>query len=576
MMNSLSVSSRRQITRTLPVISHALRSYSTPAAQLGFFKVPKIDNEPMLSYAPGSPERQKLKEAISELRSQLPLEIPCVVNGERVKTGNVQEQRIPYEHKTVLARYHTADEATVKQAINGALEAKKRWEEMPWNDRATIFLKAADLLSTKYRYKILAATILGQGKNVWQAEIDAAAELADFWRFGCKYAEELYHQQPPMNPKGMLNRLEYRGLEGFVYAISPFNFTAIGGNLAGAPALMGNTVVHKPSDYAILSQYFVQELLEEAGLPRGVIQFVPGNAVDITRQVLASPDFAALHFTGSTAVFRHLWKEIGSNVDRYRSYPRLVGETGGKNFHLLHPSADVRQAALQTLRGAFEYQGQKCSATSRVYVPDNLWNQFREEILKEHAKIKQGSPEDFTNFLGAVIHKQSFDKISGFINHAKSDSDSEIIAGGNYDDSVGYFVEPTIIHSKNPRSKTMTQEIFGPVLTAYVYPAGEFEETMQLIQDTTGYALTGAVFARDREAIVQATQGLRHAAGNFYVNDKSTGAVVGQQPFGGARASGTNDKAGSGSLLLRFVSMRTIKENFLPLEELTYPSNKPE
>lgn len=424
----------------------------------------------------------------------------------------------------------------------------------------------------------MAAAMLGQGKNIWQAEIDAAAELCDFWRFNCKYAEELYHQQPPKNAPGSWNRLEYRALDGFVLAVSPFNFTAIGGNLASAPALMGNVVLWKPSPSAVYSNYLTFELLMEAGLPPGVIQFVPGPAEAICAAAIEHEDFASLHYTGSTAVFRKLWKEIGNNIDKYKCYPRIVGETGGKNYHILHKSvADspdgVRHAALQTIRGAFEYQGQKCSAASRVYVPECLYKEFMKHILEEHAKVKQGPPQDFTNFMGPVINKFAFDKIRGYIAHAASDDNCQIVAGGKCDDSVGYFIEPTIIVTKDPLSKTMTEEIFGPVVTIYVYEDGDFEKTCKLIGDTTEYGLTGAIFARDREAIVAGTNLLRHTAGNFYINDKCTGAVVGQQPFGGGRASGTNDKAGSFSLLVRFVSTRSIKENFVPIEDFIYPSN---
>ncbi|KAL1923688.1 uncharacterized protein VTP21DRAFT_8668 [Calcarisporiella thermophila] len=543
-------------------------------AQLGFFNIPPIENEPLQHFAPGSAERAKLEGAIKELRSQMPFEVPCVVNGQKVTTCEVLEQRIPYEHKSVVCRYHAADTLTVEKAVQGALTAKEKWEKMPWIDRAAIFLKAADLLSTKYRYKILAATMLGQGKNAWQAEIDAAVELCDFWRFAVQFTDELYRQQPPKNPKGMWNRLEYRALEGFIYAISPFNFTAIGGNLGTTPAILGNVVLHKPSDYAVLSNYFIYELMEEAGLPKGVVQFLPGSAPAITDQLLAHPDFAALAFTGSTQVFRQLWKKVGANMDIYRGYPRIVGETGGKNFHVVHSSADIRQVALQTVRGAFEYQGQKCSATSRVYVPDTIWEKLKEELLHEHAKIKMGTPEDFKNFMGPVIHRQAFNKIQAYIKETVADPDCQIIAGGKCDDSVGYFVEPTIIVTKNPRSKTMVDEIFGPVVTIYVYKSEDFDQVLHLVNETTGYALTGSIFAKDREIIAHATEVLRHAAGNFYVNDKCTGSVVGQQPFGGGRGSGTNDKAGSASFLQRFVSTRTIKENFALLDEFAYISNQ--
>ncbi|KAI9595060.1 Aldehyde/histidinol dehydrogenase [Syncephalis fuscata] len=546
---------------------------SAPVPQLAHFKLPAIANEPMHNYAPGSVERKKLLEAIATMRSQAPFEVPCVVNGQEIKTGNLNKQVMPHEHKTVLCNYHQADDATVQKAIEGTLAAKAKWEAMPFNDRAAIFLKAADLLSSKYRYQVMAATMLGQGKNIWQAEIDAAAELCDFWRFSCKYAEELYQQQPPMNAGYTWNRTEYRPLEGFVYAVSPFNFTAIGGNLVSAPALMGNVVVWKPSDMAVYSNYLVYRILEEAGLPAGVVQFIPGPAPEVTKQVLASPDFASLHFTGSTHVFRHLWKEIGNNIEHYKSYPRIVGETGGKNFHMIHKSADVVNAVHQTVRAAFEYQGQKCSACSRVYVPDNLWSSFKEKLVAETNSITHGSVEDVEHFMTPVINQVAFDRIKSHIEHARSSPDAEIIAGGEYDDSIGYFVRPTVIATKNPQFKTMNEEIFGPVVTIYVYPAEEYEQTLALVNDTTQYGLTGAVFASDRQAVVTASNALRNSAGNFYINDKCTGAVVGQQPFGGARGSGTNDKAGSAAFLYRFVSARSIKETFVPIDSWSYPSN---
>lgn len=482
----------------------------------------------------------------------------------------------PSEHKYVICNYHEADAALTKKAIEGALAAREQWEALPFNDRVAVFLKAADLLSTKYRYKMMAATMLGQGKNIWQAEIDAAAELCDFFRFNCKYAEEIYQQQPPKNAKGTWNRVEFRGLEGFVLAVTPFNFTAIAGNLPGAPALMGNVVVWKPSPSAVYSNYLVYQLLEEAGLPAGVIQFVPGPAEEICGTAIAHPDFASLHFTGSTHVFRMLWKQIGDNIHNYKSYPRIVGETGGKNYHMLHPDLDqaaLHHAALQTIRGAFEFQGQKCSATSRVYVPKSLSEEFISLLKQEHAKITQGPVHEFQHFTGPVINKVAFDKIKSYIDFAAQDAECEIIAGGKYDDSVGYYVQPTIVLTKNKFTKTLVEEIFGPVVTIYVYEDAEFEATCKLIGETTQYGLTGSLFARSRENIVKGANLLRHTAGNFYINDKSTGAVVGQQPFGGGRASGTNDKAGSFSLLLRFVSMRSIKENFVPIEDFIYPSN---
>ncbi|EMD40391.1 delta-1-pyrroline-5-carboxylate dehydrogenase [Gelatoporia subvermispora B] len=544
---------------------------STP--QLASFKVPAIENEPMRGYAPGSEERRALEAALAQMESELPFEVPCIVNGKPVKTGKLAKQPIPSDHARHLCTYHEADQATVAAAIEGALAAKAEWESMPWPDRAAIFLKAADLASGKYRYKLLAATILGQGKNAWQAEIDAAAELSDFLRFGVKYVEDLYSQQPPKNTKGSWNRVEYRALEGFVLAVSPFNFTAIGGNLPGTPALVGNTVVWKPSPAATYSNYIVYKVFEEAGVPPGVIQFVPGPPAEVVAQAISHPDFAALHFTGSTFVFKKLWKDIAANVDVYKSYPRIVGETGGKNFHLIHSSAEIKNAVMQTIRGAFEYQGQKCSALSRAYISSSVWNAgFKEQLLEEVAKLKVGPPQDFSNFIGPVIGRPAFDKITDYIKKAK-EAGGEILIGGGGDDSKGYFVQPTVILTKDPKSITMKEEIFGPVLTIYVYEDSDFEKTLELIDTTTSYALTGSIFAQDRRALLQATNKLRNAAGNVYYNEKCTGAVVGQQPFGGARASGTNDKAGSMAIFYRFVSARSIKENFVPLEDYIYPSN---
>lgn len=543
------------------------------APQLASFKVPTVENEPMRSYAPGSAERKALQAAIAQMESELPFEVPCIINGQPVKTGDLAKQPIPSDHARHLCTYHRADAATVARAIDGALAAKAEWEALPWNDRAAIFLKAADLVSGKYRYKILAATILGQGKNAWQAEIDAAAELSDFLRFGVKYVEDLYSQQPARNTAGSWNRVEYRALEGFVLAVSPFNFTAIGGNLSAAPALVGNTIVWKPSDAAIYSNYLVHQVFTEAGVPPGVIQFVPGPPAEVVGQAISHPDFAALHFTGSTAVFKKLWKDIAANLDKYKGYPRIVGETGGKNFHVVHPSADVTNAVMQTIRAAYEYQGQKCSALSRLYVPSSLWSHgFKEQLLDEVAKLKVGPAQDFTNFIGPVIGRTAFEKVTGYIQKAK-DAGGEILIGGGSDDSVGFFVQPTVILTKDPKSVTMVEEIFGPVLTIYVYEDADFEQTLDLINTTSAYALTGSIFSQDRKALILATNKLRNAAGNVYYNEKCTGAVVGQQPFGGARASGTNDKAGSMAIFYRFVSARSIKENFVNLEDYLYPSN---
>jgi 1-pyrroline-5-carboxylate dehydrogenase len=477
-----------------------------------------------------------------------------------------------------VAKYSNASASEVEQAINSALAAKPAWESLPFADRAAVFLKAADLISTKYRYELIAATMLGQGKNAWQAEIDAAAELVDFLRFNVKYAEELYSQQPPFNSAGVWNRLECRALEGFVYAISPFNFTAIGGNLPGAPALMGNVVIWKPSPSAVASNYLIHQIFLEAGMPPGVIQFVPGDAEEVTKAILAHPQFAALHYTGSTAVFRKLYGQIAGGVaeGKYKGYPRIVGETGGKNFHLIHRSADVSNAVVNTIRGAFEYQGQKCSACSRAYVPASIWDKFKSQIVSKTEKLKVGPPEDFGNFIGAVIHEASFKKLSKVVDEAKNDKDLELLTGGKYDSSEGYFVHPTIYVAKTSSHAYLETEFFGPILTIYVYDdslSTAFEDICQTVDQTSDYALTGSVFARDRAAIRYAEEALRNSAGNFYINCKSTGAVVGQQPFGGARASGTNDKAGSANLLSRFVSLRSIKEEFLSTGSVTYPSN---
>ncbi|PPQ71585.1 hypothetical protein CVT26_010553 [Gymnopilus dilepis] len=541
--------------------------------QLASFKIPAIDNEPFKPYAPGSPERAALQAAVAQMEQELPFEVPCIVNGQPVKTGKLAKQPMPHDHANHLCTYHEADEATVAKAIDGALAAKAEWEAMPWNDRAAIFLKAADLVSGKYRYKLMAATMLGQGKNAWQAEIDAAAELSDFFRFGVKFVEELYSQQPPKNSKGAWNRTEYRALEGFVLAVSPFNFTAIGGNLPGTPALVGNVVVWKPSPMATYSNYLVYQILAEAGVPPGVIQFVPGPPPEVVAQAINHPSFAGLHFTGSTFVFKKLWKDIAMNLDKYKGYPRIVGETGGKNFHVIHKSAEVRNAVLQSVRGAFEYQGQKCSALSRLYVSKSVWEGgFKEQFLQEIAKIKVGPPHDWSNFMGPVINRPAYDKILGYVKKAK-DAGGEVLIGGTGDDSKGYYIQPTVILSKDPKSITFVEEIFGPVVSVYVFEDDDFEKTLDLIDTTTEYGLTGSIFSQDRKALILATNKLRNAAGNVYYNEKCTGAIVGQQPFGGARASGTNDKAGSISIFYRFVSARSIKENFVGLEEVGYPSN---
>ncbi|ERF70620.1 Delta-1-pyrroline-5-carboxylate dehydrogenase [Endocarpon pusillum Z07020] len=548
-------------------------------ATIAAFKLPNIQNEPNKHYAKGSADRDGLTAAIEAFKKKAPVEIPLVLGGKSVTTSNVLTQNNPSSRSTPIAKYSNASSADIKQAIDSALAAKPAWESLPFADRAAVFLKAADLISTKYRYEIMAATMLGQGKNVWQAEIDAAAELIDFFRFNVRFAEELYNQQPPLNSSGVWNRLEYRPLEGFVYAVSPFNFTAIGGNLPGAPALMGNVVVWKPSPSAVASNYLVHQILLEAGLPPGVIQFVPGDAEEVTKTVLDHPLFAALHYTGSTAVFRKLYGQIAQGIvaGTYKGYPRIVGETGGKNFHLVHRSADVPNAVNNTIRGAFEFQGQKCSACSRVYVPASMWEDFRSLLVTEVQKLKTGPPEELSNFIGPVIHEASFKKLSKVIEDAKNDDDLELVLGGTVDDSQGFFVQPTIYETKNPLHPNMSTEFFGPILTVYVYndsDASAFEDICKTVDQTSDYGLTGAVFAQDREAIRYAEEALRNSAGNFYINCKCTGAVVGQQAFGGARASGTNDKAGSVNVLSRFVSARAMKEEFLSTASVTYPSNE--
>lgn len=544
------------------------------------FKIPKVSNEPNHHYAKGSAQREALLATVKKQQQKGTVEIPLVIGGKEVKTAHKSTQYNPADHATAIANYSLAGPSEVKQAISAALAAKPEWEALPFADRAAVFLKAADLISTKYRYEIMATTMLGQGKNAWQAEIDAAAELCDFLRFSVQYAEELYAQQPAHNSPGVWNRTEYRPLEGFVYAVSPFNFTAIGGNLAALPALLGNVVVWKPSDSAVAVGHLLHKILLESGLPENVIQFVPGNPEEVTKTVLADKQFAALHYTGSTAVFRKLFGQIGQGIaeGRYRGYPRIVGETGGKNFHIVHPSADVQNAVVHTVRGAFEYSGQKCSATSRVYVAKSIWPEFKERLVSETNKLKVGSPWEPETFIGPVIHEPSFKKLSGVIDSAKNDSELELLAGGKYDSSKGYFIHPTVYQALTPTHKLLSTELFGPILTVYVYDdaAGDsaFLDTCKLVDETSEYGLTGSVFASDRTAIRKAEDALRNAAGNFYVNCKSTGAVVGQQPFGGARASGTNDKAGSVNIVSRFVSLRSIKEEFLASEEVGYPSNE--
>ncbi len=495
------------------------------------FKVPRITNEPNQHYAKDSPDRAGLTSALEAMKKQGPMQIPVVISGKHVKTSSVLTQKNPSSHSTPVAQYSGASAAEVNDAIESALAAKPAWESLPFADRAAVFLKAADLLSTKYRYEVMAATMLGQGKNAWQAEIDAAAELCDFLRFNVKYAEELYAQQPIFNATGVWNRLEFRSLEGFVYAVSPFNFTAIGGMLPSAPALMGNVVIWKPSDSAVASNWLFYQILLEAGLPPGVIQFCPGTPEEITKAVLAHKQFASLHYTGSTAVFRKLYGQIGQGVaeGKYKGYPRIVGETGGKNFHLVHRSADLENAVVQTVRGAFEYQGQKCSACSRLYVPSSMWPDFKSKLVTEIEKLKVGPPEDFGNFVGPVIHEASFKKLAGVIDAAKDDSELELVAGGKYDDTEGYFVHPTVYVTKNPAHKNLSTEFFGPLVTAYVYDDSKpeaFVEACKLVDNTSDYGLTGAIFARDRAALRYAEEALRNSAGNFYINGKCTGMLI--------------------------------------------------
>jgi 1-pyrroline-5-carboxylate dehydrogenase len=531
--------------------------------------VPKAYNEPVKSYAPGSPEKAELKAMLAELKSQ-EIEIPMIIGGKRITTNNKIEIHPPHNLKHTLGYFYRGGEEHVTMAIDAALEASKSWSRMPWEHRAAIFLRAADLLSGPYRARINAATMLCQSKTAHQAEIDAACELADFFRFNVQYMTEIYSQQPNSD-KGMWNRLEYRPLEGFVYALTPFNFTSIAGNLQTAPAMMGNVVVWKCSNTQVYSAKVLMDIFEEAGVPAGVINLVFVSGPVAGKVVMEHPDFAGFHFTGSTAVFQQIWKTIGTNIDKYKTYPRIVGETGGKDFVFAHKSSDAKQVATALLRGAFEFQGQKCSAASRAYIPDNIWPAVKEKLIADLKTVKMGDVEDFTNFMGAVIDKASFDKLSMYIDNAKADAEAEIIAGGGHDDSVGYFIEPTVILTTDPHYVTMEEELFGPVLTIYVYEAEKWEETLELVDTTSIYALTGAIFSNDRYATDYAVEYLSQAAGNFYINDKPTGAVVGQQPFGGARASGTNDKAGSYLNMIRWTSPRTIKETFDPPKDYRYP-----
>ncbi|TMM23440.1 MAG: L-glutamate gamma-semialdehyde dehydrogenase [Actinobacteria bacterium] len=530
---------------------------------------PEPQNEPVKDYAPGSPERAELQQRLRELERDR-IEIPLVIGGKDINTAETFEAVMPHRKNQVLADVHSGGPAEVEQAIVAAREARHDWARMPWEERAAIFLRAAELLAGPWRSTLNAATMLGQSKTAHQAEIDAACELTDFWRFNVEFMTRIYKEQP-RSASGTWNRMEYRPLEGFVFAVTPFNFTAIGGNLPAAPALMGNTVVWKPASTAAFSAYFLMRLLQEAGLPDGVINLVYGPGATIGGAALASPELAGIHFTGSTAVFNSMWKTVGSNIGEYRNYPRIVGETGGKDFIVAHPSADVEAVATAIVRGSFEYQGQKCSAASRVYAPSNLWPELRERLADEIKELKVGDVSDFSNFMGAVIDASSLKTQREAIEEAKAAANAKVLVGGGIEDEEGFFVEPTVIETEDPEFRTMRDELFGPVVTAYVYPAEQWDDTLELVDRTAPYGLTGAVFARDREAIEDAHDKLEYAAGNFYVNDKPTGAVVGQQPFGGARASGTNDKAGSMWNLIRWVSPRTIKETFVPPKDYRYP-----
>ncbi|MES2779983.1 MAG: L-glutamate gamma-semialdehyde dehydrogenase [Bacteroidota bacterium] len=535
----------------------------------GLFNVPAPINEPVLNYAPGSKERAELKAALAEARSKQ-LDVPMYIGSEEVRTGTKMRLAPPHDHKHTLGHFHQGDKSHVTKAIDAALAAKSKWEDLAWEQRAAIFLRAADLIAGPYRAKLNAATMLGQSKNAYQAEIDAACELIDFLRFNVNFMTQIYRDQP-VSGKGMWNRIEYRALEGFVFALTPFNFTAIAGNLPTSAAMMGNVVVWKPANTQVYAANVLMEIFKKAGLPDGVINLVYVSGPDAGDVIFAHPDFAGIHFTGSTGVFQNVWKTIGNNIHKFKTYPRIVGETGGKDFIMIHKSAEVEMTATAIVRGAFEYQGQKCSAASRVYAPSNLWPAIKAKMVADMATFKMGPTEDFGNFINAVIDEKSFDKIANYIEEAKKDNNCEIIAGGTYDKSSGYFVAPTVIVTKDPKYKTMCEEIFGPVLTVYVYDAEKYEETLALVDSTSEYALTGSIIAEDRYAIELATKKLRNAAGNFYINDKPTGAVVGQQPFGGARASGTNDKAGAMVNLLRWTSMRTIKETFAAPTDYRYP-----
>ncbi len=536
------------------------------------FSLKRPDNEPILSYEPGSKEKKELKEELERLKNN-PVEIPLIINGKEVKTGKTKEIRAPHDKSIVLGKYHMAGKKEVNQAIESSLKAKEEWENTSWDKRASIFLKAASLLAGPQRARVNASTMLCQSKNVFQAEIDSACELIDFLRFNSYFMTKIYENQPS-STENILNKMEYRPLEGFVFAVPPFNFTSIGGNLPTAPALMGNTVLWKPASTAVYSNYFFMKLLMRAGLPSGVINFVPGKGSEVGPLVIDREELAGIHFTGSVDTLNQMYKEVGQKVEKYKTYPRIVGETGGKDFIFAHKSADQDELVTALIRGAFEYQGQKCSAASRSYIPDNLWDDIKDNLIEKTDNLKMGPVEDFTNFLNAVIDKSSFDKISNYIDYAKNSENAQVIAGGEYDESKGFYIRPTIILTTDPQFKTMEEEIFGPVLTVYVYEADKFEENLKVCDQTSPYGLTGSIFAKDRSAVKKAQRVLKQAAGNFYINDKPTGAVVGQQPFGGARKSGTNDKAGSQWNLMRWVSPRSIKENLNPPVDYKYPFMK--
>ncbi len=537
---------------------------------LGIFSLPFPENEPVLNYAPGSPEKEALKAALDKMSNEK-IEIPLIIGGKEIKTGKMGKCVMPHDHSHVLAEFHMAGEKEVEMAVEAALKAREEWANTPWEVRASIFKKMAVLLAGPYRYLINAATMLNQSKNAFQAEIDSAAELVDFFNFNTYYMQEIMEEQPPYSPDGQWNRLEQRALEGFVFAVTPFNFTSIAGNLPTAPAMMGNVVLWKPASSAVLAPYYLMKLFKDAGLPDGVINFIPGSGGSVGRPVMLRPELAGIHFTGSTPTFQNMWKTVGGNIANYNSYPRIVGETGGKDFVFVHGSADMDAVETALVRGAFEYQGQKCSAASRAYIPKSMWKELKPRLVETTKGLKMGDPRDFTNFVNAVIDAGAFKTITSYIEHAKGANDAEIIAGGGYDDSKGYFIDPTIIETTNPHYKSMEEEIFGPVLTVYPYDDDKMEEALDLLDSTSPYALTGAVFAQDRLAAEHIAERLVNAAGNFYINDKPTGAVVGQQPFGGARASGTNDKAGSKLNLMRWVSPRTIKETYLSPKDYRYP-----